>query len=555
MKLEPAKKSTYPTNPGVYRMLNDKDIIIYIGKAKNLQKRLASYFDKSAKSTRIKMMVADIKSIEVTITQTENDALILEQKLINKIKPKYNIIFRDDKSYPFISLSNHPYPKIFFTREKNVRHIRDNLFGPYPKGEAAYKNLEFIQKVFKLRTCTDNEFAHRSRPCMLHSIGKCSAPCMNKDSGVFTQEYQYSVSQAKKILNGQINPTLQSLNQKMNEYSKNLQYEEAAQMRDMMTSLKELNNNQTIYSLNEENVLVFNYFQMNQKIYLGHAKVMDGLPQEIFYIEIKNELKDFSIEELLTTYIEHELEKTGLLKIISPIQLPDLFYDHVGKKHTKQQDDWLLLVKTNLEKTFEENSRKNVHQENTLAQIHEIFIPDVFSLECIDISHFQGEATYGGKVRWSIKGNEGNLDKNKYRLAKFDDNKIDDIKHMYETVNTIYHTETDLPSILIIDGDKPQMQAAYKALKEKNLKKDFILLSSAKGVSRKKGVEIIHVHPSCQHLINPLYLEEGILKLPCENHFRLLLQHLQDTAHNFSNSARKKKMSKDRFKKEALHQT
>lgn len=549
MNLEPNKKSTYPQQPGVYRMLDENSKIIYIGKAKNLQKRLGSYFDKSTKSSRIKIMVSDIKSIEVTVTASENDALILEQKLINKVKPKYNIIFRDDKSYPFIALSKSNYPKIYFTREKSTKNISDNLFGPYPKQEYAFKNMEFIQRIFKLRTCTDNELSHRSRPCMLHSIGKCSAPCMNKDNEEFSKEYQYNVTQAKKLLKGDVKSTTESLTEKMMHYSENFQYEAAGRMRDMIVSLNQLSNNQTIYSINEENLLVFNYILINEKIYLGYTTVIDGIPQEVFYLEIKEELKDYSIEELLTTYIENEVEKTGLLKIVSPIELPNLFYNYIGKKYTKQQKDWLLLVVNNLEKIFEENSRKSVQQENTLQVLKEIFIPQVFSVECIDISHFQGEATYGGKINWTIKNNEGSLNKNRYRLAKIEGKKIDDVEHMYQTVEKIYHTDTDMPTILIIDGDRPQLEAAYKALKEKDLKKDYILLSSAKGVSRKKGVEVIHIHESCLHLIHPMYVKENILMLPSNNSFRLLLQHLQDTAHNFSNSAREKKMSKDRFGK------
>lgn len=549
MNLEPNKKSTYPQQPGVYRMLDENNKIIYIGKAKNLQKRLGSYFDKSTKSSRIKIMVSDIKSIEVTVTASENDALILEQKLINKVKPKYNIIFRDDKSYPFIALSKSNYPKIYFTREKSTKNISDNLFGPYPKQEYAFKNMEFIQRIFKLRTCTDNELSHRSRPCMLHSIGKCSAPCMNKDNEEFSKEYQYNVTQAKKLLKGDVKSTTESLTEKMMHYSENFQYEAAGRMRDMIVSLNQLSNNQTIYSINEENLLVFNYILINEKIYLGYTTVIDGIPQEVFYLEIKEELKDYSIEELLTTYIENEVEKTGLLKIVSPIELPNLFYSYIGKKYTKQQKDWLLLVVNNLEKIFEENSRKSVQQENTLQVLKEIFIPQVFSVECIDISHFQGEATYGGKINWTIKNNEGSLNKSRYRLAKIEGKKIDDVEHMYQTVEKIYHTDTDMPTILIIDGDRPQLEAAYKALKEKDLKKDYILLSSAKGVSRKKGVEVIHIHESCLHLIHPMYVKENILMLPTNNSFRLLLQHLQDTAHNFSNSAREKKMSKDRFGK------
>jgi excinuclease ABC subunit C len=549
MQLKPNQKQTYPTQPGVYKMLNDLEQIIYIGKAKNLQKRLTNYFDKSVKSQRIKIMVSEIKSIEVTVTLSENDALVLEQKLINKIKPKYNIIFRDDKSYPFIALSKHSYPKIYITREKKTKDIKDNLFGPYPKKEYAYKNLEFIQNIFKLRTCTDNEFAHRSRPCILHSIGKCSAPCINQSNPQFQESYQYNVNQAKKILKGEVSSTLKSLNQKMGEYSQSLQFEEAAKTRDIIQSLEELTENQHIYSLNEENILVFNYLKTNTDIYLGYTQIIDGLPQEVFSMKVNEEYQDSSIEELLTTYIETEIKKTGVLQIITPIVLPDLFYDYKGDNHKNQHIDWLQLVKNNLNTISEDDSRKKLDHINITEKFQNLFTPQITSIECIDISHFQGEATYGGKVNWTIKSDKGYLNKNKYRLAKMEDGVIDDVLHIYKTVDKIYHTQLELPSILIIDGDKAQLESAYKALTAKSLNNDCILISSAKGIKRKKGEEIIYIHKNSLHLINTDYIQSDILNIPSSHPFRLLLQNLQDTAHNFSNSARSKKMSKTRFKK------
>lgn len=531
-------------------MLDSTDEIIYIGKAKNLKKRLTDYFDASPKSPRIKLMIQNISQIEITSTKNEDEALILEQKLINKIKPKYNVIFRDDKSYPFIALSRHEFPKIFISREKNTKNIKDNLFGPYPKKDDAYNNLEHIQKMFKIRTCSDNEFSHRSRPCILHSIGKCSAPCVNKDNESFKKEYKNSISQVKKLLTGQVTATIKSLTEDMKKYSDEFNFEKAAQIRDTINVLTHIPNNQTIFSINQESILVFNYYK-SEKSFVGHTRVVDGIPQEVFHQEIEESMIDNSIEEILTKYIEQEVQTNGLLNIVSPIELPELFYPYHFKKISKNEKNWLNLVQDNLKIVINENIRVENRNKNTVDMLKTIFIPKIHSIECIDISHFNGEATYGGKIRWSIHSNRtnGELDKNFYRLSRFPGMVVDDVAHINQTVEKIYHTDNDIPSILIIDGDLPQMEAAYDALKEKDIKKDYILMCSAKGSTRKKGVEIIHVHKDSHHLIHPEFLSGDILDIPKDNLVRLLVQHLQDTAHNFSNNARKKKMTKDRFQR------
>ena len=548
MILLPKQKENYPTEPGVYRMMDKQEKIIYIGKAKNLKNRLTTYFDRSKKSPRIQLMVEEIVTIEVTTTATENDALMLEQKLINKIKPKYNIIFRDDKSYPFISLTKHSFPKIYITREKKFDLKKENLFGPYPKREDAYKNVEFVQKIFKLRTCTDNEFLHRSRPCVLHEIGKCSAPCVKKDNPQFVRQYQEDINNAKSLLEGNIKLTISKIKEEMELNATCQDFEAAAKNRDMIVALKGLTDNQNIYSIKEDNGLVFNYVQ-GERTLLGFAEIVEGVPQKIFNYEVADKFKDFAIDELLERYIDNEILNRGITKIVSPIILPNLFYKYQHTHLDERQKGWLKLVKSNLELIAGETTRRVQNKDQAVTELESIFIPEVVNIDCIDISHFGGEATYGGKIRWKVESDKtgGNLDKSYYRLSRFDDNLIDDVLHMEQTVNKIYHGNEDMPDILIIDGDRPQLDAAFRGLKDKGITKPYILMCSAKGVARKKGDEMFYIHPSSAKLIHSSYLQAELLTLPKDHKVRLLFQNLQDKAHNFSNSAREKRMSKDRF--------
>lgn len=537
MILQP-NSSNYPKNPGVYRMLDKSRTIIYIGKAKNLHNRLKSYFDSSEKSFKTQKMVSHIDSIEITITNNENEALILEQKLINQIKPKYNIIFRDDKSYPFISFTKHKYPKIHIIREKDKDFKSENYFGPYSRKEEAAQNLEFIQKHFHIRTCTDNEFAHRSRPCILHSIGKCSGPCVHQNEEE-TKNYKKAVTDAKKILSGDTASLIKQLTREMGQYAQSMNYEKAASLRDTIRALKDLENPQTIYSPRQENMLVFNI--LGDK-YVGYAEIIKGVPQKIYHELILPENKESSAEEILSSYIDRVmLDRSQDSLVILPFEIKNFFFNCPVGALSDKQTAWLNLVKSNLALIAGESDRKTEKENYYIIALRSIFIPEVQTIDFIDISHFSGEATYGGKIRWKM----GQLDKSNYRLVKFEDNKIDDILHINQTVAKIYHSETS--DILIIDGDRPQMQAAYKALA--SLKKDTILLCSAKGRERKKGQERFYVHASSIQYINPDYLEADELILGKMQVLRHLLQYLQDTAHDFSNKARKEKMEKTRFQK------
>lgn len=549
MKLIPNDKVNYPTNPGVYRMMNSEGNIIYIGKAKNLKNRLSQYFDSSPKSPRIQLMVLEIDSIEITTTASENDALILERKLINTIKPKYNILFRDDKSYPYVVLSKHKFPKIFISRDKKIDLKKADAFGPYPIRYEAYKNLELVQDIFKIRVCNESEFSSRSRPCMLHSIGKCLAPCVQQENIEFMKEYNQNAEYAKNLLKGNIKHTIVEIESQMNQAVEKLYFEKAAKLRDSMIALKNLTESQSIYSFKEDDALVFNYQKNNNKFYLGYAMVIEGVPQKLYHYEVPKELQEESIEDLMTHYIESEIKNHGIGKIIVPVNLdlPNLFFSYQNSHFSNQQKNWLNLVKENVSLMVSEDTRKIEKAELTHESFHEIFNLPISTIDCIDISHFSGEATYGGKIRWKNDDGHSDFDKDYYRLARFDDRKIDDVFHMEKTVEKIYHTNEDFPDILIIDGDKPQMEAAKKAIRSKQITKPYILMCSAKGVSRKKGVENFYVSLENQEHINAEYLQGDEMKLKKDHPVRLLFQKLQDAAHDFSNRARKIRMRKERF--------
>jgi excinuclease ABC subunit C len=551
MKLSPNDKMNYPTNPGVYRMINAKGDIVYIGKAKNLKNRLSQYFDSSPKSPRIQLMVLEIDSIDITSTATENDALILERKLINTIKPKYNILFRDDKSYPYVVLSKHKFPKIFVSRDKKIDLKKSDAFGPYPITYEAYKNVELVQDIFKLRVCGESEFSSRSRPCMLHAIGKCLAPCVNQDDKEFEKEYVQNAEYAKNLLKGNIKHTIDEIEKQMNQAVEKLFFEKAAKLRDYMIALKNLTQNQTIYSFKEDDALVFNYQKNENKLYLGYTMVVEGVPQKLFHYEVPKELQQESIEDLMTHYIESEIKNHGIGKVIVPngLELSNLFYNYQNSHFNNQQKNWLNLIKDNLNLMLSEDSRKSQKAQLASQSFNEIFNFSVQSIDCIDISHFSGEATYGGKIRWKNNDAKSDYEKEYYRLARFDDENIDDIFHMEKTVEKIYHGNEDFPDILIIDGDKPQMQAAKKAIMKKNITKPYILMCSAKGVSRKKGVENFYIDTQNIPLVKSEYLQIDELKLDKTHPMRLLFQKLQDAAHDFSNRARKQRMTKERFDK------
>lgn len=553
MKLYPNDKHTYPTSPGVYQMLDIDSNIIYIGKAKNLQKRLGQYFENKNLSLRIQKMVKQIDSIEIITTLTEDDALILEQKLIHNVKPKYNIIFRDDKSYPAIFISKDKYPKLFIRREKHYNLKKDNVFGPFPNYEVAKNTIHNIQKIFKIRTCSNSEFSNRSRPCLLFSVNKCSAPCMADKR----YNYEEQVDNAIRYLKGDVGEVRTILENNMGIASEKMEFEAAAVIRDQLNSLKN-NDIQGVLSLKTSEALVFNYIKNKDNFVIGHAVIANNTLQKIRHENYKPHI-DENLDDMITRYIEETIKIEGIKKIITPHKLENLFYPQVYQPQTVEASWQKLLIK-NLELVINEIENKNTNLNNEIASVKELFNIDNPIIDAIDITHFNGEATYAGLIRYS----NSQYDKVNFRLKKFEDfnstkTNINDAKHIHDAVMSLFKNR-DLPDILIIDGGVAQINSAKAALDTLNIDtKKMILLSSEKGVTREMGAErILSIIRYNEHFL-PVKIDNKttnekenniyVLTIKKSHQFQKLTRKLQDRAHDFSNYSRENKMSNNRFGK------
>ena len=537
------------SSPGVYRMHNEKGDVIYVGKAKNLKKRVASYFTKSDLTPKTRVMVAQIRSIEITVTHTENEALILESNLIKSLRPQYNILYRDDKSYPYIYLSaDKSYPRLSYYR--GSRKEKGRFFGPYPSAGAARESLNLLQKLFPVRQCEDSFFKNRSRPCLQFQIKRCSAPCVDL---ITPKEYAEEVKHASMFLEGKNSEVIDELASKMEHEAEKLEYELAAKYRDQIAALSKVQERQYITSAGRKDIDVI------------AAAVGGGVAcVQVFYFRGGNNLgnksffpkqaKDRSIEELLGAFAaQHYVGKqtghtipTEIIFNEKPSDaelLQDVLSEQLGKKVVfsfnvrTERSHWLQLALNNAQNALDTHL---ANKANILSRFENL--QDVLALEnlpqrieCFDISHTMGEETVASCVVSDING----MLKSDYRRFNIKDiTPGDDYAAMRQALTRRYKRiqegEGKLPDILLIDGAKGQLTQAENVLEELQVT-GVIMIGVAKGPDRKPGMETLWLSGNKQPFI-----------LPPNSPALHLIQMVRDESHRFAIQGHRARRGKKR---------
>ncbi len=535
---------TAPTQPGVYRMYNADGTILYVGKAKHLKKRLSSYFQKTVSSVKTQALVKQIAWIDTTVTNTEAEALILEHNLIKEYRPRFNVLLRDDKSYPYIVLTNHEYPQLKMYRGRKKR--KGKVFGPFPSSSAVKESLNLMQKLFRVRQCEDSYFANRSRPCLQYQINRCTAPCVNKIS---YEDYQRDVRLVELFFQRKNQQVIDELGVEMQQLAAELKYEEAARVRDLIMQLQKVTQKQVI-SAGEANADIIGVAFEQGKACVHCLSVRDGriISSDNFF---PNQSKNSSAEEVLDAFLSHKYLQADWIptEIIVPIEgyknaslvtaVADLHQVKVKIKSAvkEQRASWLKLAKNNAALALTSRLSSQTVMLERAKSLQELLLLDQLPkrVECFDISHTMGEATVASCV---VFNSQGPL-KSDYR--KFNIKGItpgDDYAAMKQALARRYARvkkgEVELPDVLIIDGGKGQLSQAIQVLSELDLP-EFIVLGISKGPTRKAGWEFLHL-PG----------EDDPIDLDGDSPALHFIQYIRDEAHRFAITGHRKKRDKKR---------
>jgi excinuclease ABC subunit C len=537
--------SNLTTRPGVYRMYDVKGELLYVGKAKNLKNRVASYFRVTGLTTKTMALVSRIHTIEIAVTKSETEALLLEQTLIKQHRPPYNILLRDDKSYPYILLSNHPHPALLFRRGDKAD--KGTLFGPFPSGSAVKESLNTMQKVFKVRQCEDSTYSNRSRPCLQYQIKRCSGPCVNLISD---EEYELDVRHARMFLQGKDQELTAEITTQMSAAAADMEFERAAELRDQIIQLKHIQEQQHVYGQTGEADVIASIIQpgglcvhvmmVRKGKVVGSKSYYPKMPIEITEGELLSSfIAQFylgGIQELpKTLIISHELEDGDALVegIFETTQKKIEVLSNVRGQRAR----WLELAKLNAEQGLQArlSDKRNHFSRITALQKLLGFSEPPMHMECFDISHSSGEATVASCV---VFGPDG-PDKKRYRSFNIEGVEPgDDYGAMKQALTRRYKRvksgELEAPDVLLIDGGKGQLTQAETVLKELGLVNIF-LLGVAKGDTRKPGLETLYIGS-----------KEDEVVLPPDSAALHLIQHIRDEAHRFAVKSHRRRRDKKR---------
>lgn len=530
-----------PHRPGVYRMLNAAGEALYVGKALDLKKRVASYFQKPAQSPRIQLMLAQVATIETTVTRSEAEALLLESNLIKNLSPRYNILFKDDKSYPYLMLSGHRFARLGFHRGPLAKPHQ--YYGPFPNAGAVRESIQLLQKVFRIRTCEDTVFTNRSRPCLLHQIRRCTAPCVGM---VSESDYAEDVRSAELFLSGREDAVVARLEQRMHAASGRMDYEEAAVYRDQIAALRKVQERQFVSGEGEDTDIIA-CGQVTGMTCVNLTMIRGGhhLGDKNFF---PRNADDCSPEQIVEAFMaQHYLQHRPPLHVVvaakpSPT-LGALLSERAGRKvnvharPTGVRKAWLEMVEHNAQLGAEQARGRQANQEARLNALQQALeLPDTAQrIECFDISHTMGEATVASCVVYDRSA----MQRSEYR--RFNITGIepgDDYGAMREVLSRRYRRivagEGRLPDLVLIDGGKGQLATAADVFAELGLS-DVAVAAVAKGEERKPGEE---------RLLLP---NRSVAILLGSTHPGLhLVQQIRDEAHRFAIEGHRARRGKPR---------
>lgn len=537
-----------PNLPGVYRHISADDDVLYVGKARDLKKRVSSYFQKSLSSPRIAQMVKQIARIDITVTRTEAEALILENNLIKRLQPRYNILFRDDKSYPYLMFSAHEVPRIAYFRGNTNQP--GSFYGPYPNAWAVRESMQILQRVFRLRSCEDGVYANRSRPCLLYQIKRCSGPCVGLIS---PEDYTADVARAQQFLDGDASGVMGQIERKMQHASDNLEFEQAALYRDQMKALATILQQQSMENHSNEDADIIAVVAAGGRVCVNLAMVRGGrhLGDRAFF---PTQVSDMSLTEVLEAFIsQHYIERPlpALLVTNQPIVDNELFAmlaEQTGMKTRLinrpqgTRKKWLEQAETNANLALGRFLNESISRAARTLALAELLGLDTepealeqLHIECFDISHTAGEATQASCVVYKNHALQPSLYR-RYNIVGITEG--DDYAAMRQVLRRRFERVAEglaaLPDVVLIDGGKGQLNIAIEVFADLGLD-TRVLVGVAKGEGRKVGLETLFF---ADHRVP--------VQLGVESAALMLVAEIRDEAHRFAITGMRAKRAKAR---------
>jgi excinuclease ABC subunit C len=542
--------ASLPKRPGVYRMFAADGSLLYVGKAKNLRDRVGSYFVPSNVMPKVQALVSQIASMEVTVTRSETEALLLEHNLIKALHPKYNVVLRDDKSFPYLWLSaDHDFPRLSVYR--GSRNLPGRFFGPYPNAGAVSESLHYLQKIFRLRNCRDSYFAHRSRPCLQHQIGRCSAPCVELISKT---DYARDVDAAVQVLEGRNDEVQRQLAARMEEASERLEFERAAALRDQIAAIKELQAQQVVAADDERDADIFaitgdpgGYAISVMPVRGGRSLGTSGFFPKAVFAEPAEALSSFVMQyygeqspppEIYTNIVLEDSE--SISEALASLA------GHTVRVRRAQRGlvaRWVEMAQENASNALRMRLARREGYEALLASLAEELeltaVPE--RMECFDISHTQGEGTVASCV---VFGREGPLKKDYRRFNIEGVTPGDDYGALREAITRRYARiaagEIPQPDLLVIDGGPAQIAGVVEVLSAAGFA-DQAVIGISKGPDRRAGQERIHF---------PGALRPPLIPGPQSAALKAI-QRIRDEAHRFAITGHRRRRAK-RFNESIL---